>query len=67
MLRHNAHWYELNPVEHLWDHLREHALRNTVFDTLQQVMHALVEGVRDLAANAAVLTSMTFFPHLRIL
>ncbi|NJN68521.1 MAG: IS630 family transposase [Chloroflexaceae bacterium] len=58
---------ELNPVEHIWDHLREHALRNTVFDTLQQVTHALVEGVRDLAANAAALTSMTFFPHLRIL
>ena len=57
---------ELNPVEHLWDHLREHAMGNTLFGSLKQVTKALVEGVRTLAEDAAAITSMTFFPHLRI-
>jgi transposase len=57
---------ELNPVEHIWEYLRENAMRNTLFHSLDKVTNALITGLRDLAADAAALTSMTFFPHLRM-
>jgi hypothetical protein len=57
---------ELNPVEHIWDYLRKHAMRNTLFHSLDKVTNALITGLRDLAADGAALTSMTFFPHLRM-
>jgi transposase len=57
---------ELNPVEHLWDHLRTHAMGNKLFGSLDAVTKALTNGLRKLAANAAAITSMTFFPHLRL-
>jgi transposase len=57
---------ELNPVEHIWDYLRKHAMRNTRFHSLDKVTNALVTGLRDLAADVAALTSMTFFPHVRM-
>jgi transposase len=58
---------ELNPVEHIWDYLRKHAMRNTLFHSLDKVTNALITGLRDLAADAAALTSMTLFPHLRMI
>lgn len=57
---------ERNPVEHLWDYLRKHAMRNTLFHSLDKVTNALITGLRDLAADAAALTAMTFFPPVRI-
>jgi hypothetical protein len=53
-------------VEHIWDYLRKHAMRNTLFHSLDKVTKALVTGLRNLAADVATLTSMTFFPHLRL-
>jgi ABC-type polysaccharide/polyol phosphate export permease len=66
MLHQKACWYELNPVEHFWEYLRENAMWNTSFHSLDHVTNALSIGLSNLAADAAVLTSMTFFPHLRM-
>lgn len=57
---------ELHLVEHRWDYLRKHAMRNTLFHSLDKVTNALVTDLRDLAADAAVLILMTFFLHLRM-
>jgi hypothetical protein len=56
---------ELNPVEHLWDDIREKEFPNALHDTLDEVKQAVSTGVRRLAAAPEKLVSMTFFPHLR--
>jgi transposase len=57
---------ELNPVEHIWDAIREKDMPNRAFETLERVEHALEQGIQRLAALPEKLRSMTFFPHLRI-
>lgn len=42
---------ELNPVEHLWDELREKYFHNKVFDSLDALENQLVIGLRDLESN----------------
>lgn len=39
---------ELNPVEHLWDELREKCFHNTTFDSLKKLEDQLVKGLRDM-------------------
>ena len=57
---------ELNPVEHIWEEIREKALFNETFDNMEQVMDKVVLGLNNLAGNPEKLKSMTYFPHLRI-
>lgn len=57
---------ELNPVEHLWDALRENYFYNQTFDSLEQVMDALAEGLNFFCSIPEKLRSMTYFPHFRI-
>lgn len=61
-----AHSPELNPVEHVWEEVREKHFYNAAFDSLEAVINTLCEGLRELMHVPAKLTSMTFFPHLRI-
>jgi hypothetical protein len=56
---------ERNPVEHLWDDIREKEFPNVRHDTLDEVKKAVSNGLRRLAAAPEKLSSMTFFPHLR--
>jgi putative transposase len=39
---------ELNPVEHLWDYLRDHPFDNSTFHSLHQVEKALCRGLKAL-------------------
>lgn len=55
---------ELNPAEHLWDHLEENWLRNTAFPSLDAVEQTVCDGLRYLAQNAETVRSMTFFNWL---
>ena len=57
---------ELNPVEHLWEAIRENYFYNEVFDSLDQVMDTLCEGLNYFNSVPEKLKSMTYFPHLRI-
>jgi hypothetical protein len=56
---------ELNPVEHLWDDIREKEFPNVLHNTLDEVKEAVSNGLRRLADAPEKLSSMTFFPHLR--
>jgi transposase len=57
---------ELNPVEHLWEAIRENYFYNEVFDSLEKVMDTLCEGLNYFNSVPEKLKSMTYFPHLRI-
>jgi hypothetical protein len=52
---------ELNPVEHLWDHLRENYFGNETFGTLQEVSDRLCQGFRQLSAQPDLVRSLTCF------
>lgn len=58
---------ELNPVEHIWDHLRESYFHNWAAETLQQVIDVLINGLEQLAADCGRLQAMTYFPHFRMI
>ena len=55
---------ELNPVEHVWRHLRENDLGNRVFDSLDQVEAAVCASLRSLMDQPAVVRSITDFDWL---
>jgi transposase len=57
---------QLNPVEHMWDELREKAFSNRAFASLHAVIETLCEQLRQLEDNSKLLRSMTYFPHFRM-
>ena len=50
---------ELNPVEHLWDELREKEFANKVFDSLDSAIAQLALGMWRLESSQASLQSLT--------
>lgn len=50
---------ELNPVEHLWDELREKSFHNRVFDSLDALEDHLEQALRDLENDPARMYSIT--------
>jgi len=54
---------EVNPVEHVWDELREKQFHNRLFDSLDAVDATLVEGLNQLRNDPMRVHSMTYFPH----
>lgn len=58
---------ELNPVEHLWDYLRENYFHHWAAPTRKHVVEVLIDGLQLLAADVELLQSMTNFPHLRVI
>ena len=61
-----SHSPELNPVEHVWDELREKHLPNRAFRSLDAVERVLCEGLRKLQDDPQRLRSMTNFEYLRV-
>jgi hypothetical protein len=61
-----SHSPELNPVEHLWEELREKHLPNKAFKSLDAVEEALCKGLRELDDDPERLRSMTNFPYLQV-
>jgi hypothetical protein len=55
---------EVNPVEHVWDELREKYFCNCAFPSLDALIDALCHGLNNLADNTACLRSLTSLPHL---
>ncbi len=49
---------ELNPVENIWQYLRQTWLSNRVFDTYEAVVEAACEAWRNLLAQPATITSI---------
>lgn len=52
---------ELNPVEHLWEEIREKWFRNYVFDSIDAVENQLMESLVALESDNRKLASLTGF------
>jgi hypothetical protein len=52
---------ELNPTEHVWDHIRENFFGNHIFSSLDAVEDRLCMAFRTLAENPNTVRSMTSF------
>src|SRR5208337_4722860 len=53
---------ELNPVEHIWDSIREDGFRNEVFNSIEGVENQLMQSLAALERDPAKVASMTGFP-----
>jgi len=58
---------ELNPVEILWEHIRENYFKNLAFDSLDEVEDVLVEALNSLDAKASMVKSMVNYNWLNTL
>lgn len=56
---------ELNPVEPVWDYLREHYFANRVFPSLGRVDAQLCAVFRDLDAKPELVRSITLFDWIK--
>jgi transposase len=61
-----SHSPELNPVEHIWDEIREKHFYNKAFKSMKEVENALCTGLNNLNANQDYVSSLTNFPYLNI-
>jgi transposase len=52
---------EVNPVEHLWEHLREKYLRNYVWNTLEALETELVRILKEVSHSKKVIQSLVGF------
>ena len=57
---------EVNPVEHLWEEVREKYLHNRVLPSLEELIEVLCQALTELTEEKARLRSMMFFPHFRM-
>lgn len=57
---------QLNPAEHCWDEIREKYLTNKVFEDIEDVNTAVINGFKDLANLPERVRSMTSFPHFDV-
>jgi len=67
LLRLPAYSPELNPVEHIWDHLRENYMSNRVFGSLDAVVNQVCLGLRNLHRQPDLVRSLTCFDWLKTL
>lgn len=57
---------EVNPVEHLWEEVREKYLHNRLFASLDELIEVLCQALSELTQDTERLRSMMFFPHFRM-
>ncbi|MCA3220093.1 MAG: transposase, partial [Burkholderiales bacterium] len=57
---------ELNPVEHVWDELREKFFHKLVFDSLEALENQLECELRDLESDLPRVRSIVSWPWLNI-
>jgi transposase len=55
---------ELNPVEHLWDDLREKCFHNNVFSCLDALEDDLMMGLLAMENTPEVIKSITYWPWI---
>lgn len=58
---------EVNPVEHIWDEVREKYFHNCFFPSLEPLIDVLCQALNDLADDSKRLRSLTAFPHLNVI
>ena len=57
---------EVDPVEHLWEELREKHFHNRLFSSLDFLTDELCRSPNELTDNKERLSSMISFPHLKV-
>jgi hypothetical protein len=55
---------ELNPVEHIWDELREKSFGNLVFDSLDALEDHLETSLREMEADTKKVNSIVGWPWI---
>ena len=55
---------EHNPVEHLWEEMREKEFWNATFKSMGAVERAMVRSLRRLEEDRSLIQSMTSFPWI---
>ncbi len=53
---------QLNPVEHIWESIREGCFRNEVFNSIEGVENQLMQSLATIENNPASVANMTGFP-----
>ena len=61
-----AHSPEVNPVEHLWEEVREKYLHNWAFSSLDVLEERLCQGLNAITADTELVRSLMGFPHLKV-
>jgi len=56
---------ETNPVEHMWEELREKHFPNRIFSSLDTLQEHLCNALCELSSHPDLVRSMTYFPHIR--
>jgi transposase len=56
-----AHSPELNPAEHLWEHMRESYFHNQVFSSLDALEEELVQALQQMENDKPTIQSLTGF------
>ena len=56
-----AYSQELNPVEHIWEYLRENIFKNFVLQSLNEIIDLLADGLKFLSQQPEIVRSMTCF------
>jgi transposase len=56
---------ELNPAEHLWEHLREKYFANRTFDSIKEVQALLIKGCREMYCNPDSIQSLVSFSWIK--
>ena len=64
LIKQPSHSPELNPVEHIWDEIREKNFHNKAFNSMEEVESALCTGLNNLKNNPDYVKSLTNFPYL---
>lgn len=57
---------ETNPVEHIWEELREKHFANRMFSSLDELQKHLCSVLSDLLSQTDLIRSLTYFPHIRV-
>jgi transposase len=57
---------ELNPVEHIWDEIREKYFHNCVFSSLGALEERICTALNELSSQTDCVRSITYFPHIKV-
>jgi len=64
LIQQPAYSPEVNPVEQIWDDIREKEFNNELFETITQSMDSAEAGIKRLRNDKHYLTSLTTRNHL---
>jgi hypothetical protein len=55
---------QVNPVEHIWDEIREKFFSNRIFSSLDALQDHLCTALNELSSHTGIIRSFTYFPHI---